>query len=497
MIKVGSLISLAEMENGRFLVIGKNGGGMADVYFLKPMNPVIPFLAMKVYKNESQLDLFKSEAKIWSKVSFINQFASFVCYGIFEGKAYIISEKYDADLSKLKYSKLKDSEVIALITELVKALHLGYQTCGLLHKDIKPSNIYISGMKPRIGDFGISVLLEEELRRHPTNAIGNINVDYGPIAGTIPFMAPELFSENPIFSIQSDMYALGITLFNWISDGAFPLIENTKHFDLKKDLYFSKRPIDTLLYSIIKRSICLDPEGRYSSYMQIIRQLDKNVTENDVIIAAQDITSIINTIQTQRRQKLYRQAEILAQSTLEKCPNHPLIINQLSLIYRETNREILGITVIDDLDILPQYEKILYADAYFNLSLHYYSKRNINMFVSIIRKLEDDFENNKLIYMHFFEVGLFYAITGNYEAGLKWLRLYYGTKHDHIIALYTHIYCSYMVGKIVEDIHYLSSTQTANNNFVTFVKDHIGNQNELREIMTEVRKNLWEGDYVS
>ena len=71
---------------------------------------------------------------------------------------------------------------------------------GVLHRDLKPSNIVVDGDgHVHIADFGIAAFV-------PT-AAGEI-----PLAGTPAFMAPGLFQHKPP-SIQSDLYALGMVLY--------------------------------------------------------------------------------------------------------------------------------------------------------------------------------------------------------------------------------------------------------------------------------------------
>jgi len=77
---------------------------------------------------------------------------------------------------------------------------------GLLHRDIKPKNAFFTRgrqePKVKVIDFGaaieISKLADEDLL----------------IVGTIDYMAPELIREVPQYSEQSDIYAIGMTLYD-------------------------------------------------------------------------------------------------------------------------------------------------------------------------------------------------------------------------------------------------------------------------------------------
>jgi serine/threonine protein kinase len=75
----------------------------------------------------------------------------------------------------------------------------------LIHADIKPANIIMAGKgRVKLSDFGLA--RTRKSGEHSENAT---------LAGTPQYVAPELIRGEG-FSIQSDMYALGITLFELV-----------------------------------------------------------------------------------------------------------------------------------------------------------------------------------------------------------------------------------------------------------------------------------------
>lgn len=98
---------------------------------------------------------------------------------------------------KYSYEELCN-DIIPNINEGLKVIH----DVGIIHKDLKPSNIMINqdGKSISIIDFGISSNIEEE------DSIVITKTGMTPV-----YSAPETF--NNIFSIESDYYSLGITLF--------------------------------------------------------------------------------------------------------------------------------------------------------------------------------------------------------------------------------------------------------------------------------------------
>jgi tetratricopeptide (TPR) repeat protein len=75
---------------------------------------------------------------------------------------------------------------------------------GILHRDIKPSNILLDlAAEPHLADFGLAGALEGR---------GDLT-EPGQVAGTPAYLAPELLSGADRASPQSDIYALGIVLY--------------------------------------------------------------------------------------------------------------------------------------------------------------------------------------------------------------------------------------------------------------------------------------------
>jgi class 3 adenylate cyclase/serine/threonine protein kinase len=112
-------------------------------------------------------------------------------------------------------------DLVARTADAVAAAH----SIGILHKDIKPSNVLVyqaadGSPRPRLADFGIGALTDQaQLERRNITATGfteTLVTDMqSSLTGTRMYAPPELLAGKP-FTIQGDVYALGVLLYQML-----------------------------------------------------------------------------------------------------------------------------------------------------------------------------------------------------------------------------------------------------------------------------------------
>lgn len=163
--------------------------------------------------------------------------------------------------NRLKKSVFKETEVeeiLSALNDVLKYLH----NKGIIHRDINPTNIFITeNKKIKLGDFGFAHLEKQ----HDRITIA------GKVFGTPHYMSPEQISGNN-YSKASDYYALGITIYELLS-GTLPFsgpIVDIFRKHLEKEV--PKLNVSERFNSLIKGLTKKDPDKRWG-YEEVIKFL--------------------------------------------------------------------------------------------------------------------------------------------------------------------------------------------------------------------------------
>jgi serine/threonine protein kinase len=275
----GAVVALPFFENTRFVVGKTRSGGMGAVYQLIPTARELPVLALKTYQGCHDQEQFASEARIWISLGTHPNIARAMSFGTIADIACILALWYPRDMTSLDARQMNIKSIIEIVDQIITALEYASDTKSLVHKDIKPANILIDEKNsPKLADFGISEFSETSLKnpfagKSTRDLVRRQSSQKKQICGTPYFMAPELF-EGEEHSVKTDIFALGIALFDWIA-GGHPYIQETSTFSLDSPASLLKdverrygreaRP----LVNLMRASTQLDPELRPRSYAEL------------------------------------------------------------------------------------------------------------------------------------------------------------------------------------------------------------------------------------
>jgi serine/threonine-protein kinase len=170
---------------------------------------------------------FMREAEILKQFRHPN-IVRFLAVGRFQGTSYIAMEYIQGEtLDKIleRRETLPWREVVDLGIQICEALHYAHEH-GVVHRDLKPSNLMVNDQgRIKLTDFGIA----KDLDATALTATGRT-------LGTAAYMAPEQIRGTPAVSHKTDLYALGIVLYQLLVgkppfEGSSPMILMHNHLN--------------------------------------------------------------------------------------------------------------------------------------------------------------------------------------------------------------------------------------------------------------------------
>ncbi|MDA1052928.1 MAG: serine/threonine protein kinase [Planctomycetota bacterium] len=228
-----------------YQLVAKLGqGGMGAVY--KALHTQLQkVVALKVLSTEQMNDKkaverFRREMQAVGRLSHPNIVGAFDA-GEHEGRHYLVMEYVEGvDLSELvrQLGPLPIADACELIRQAAVGLQHAHEH-GLVHRDVKPSNIMITpDGQLKILDLGLARLHNGQLADLTST---------GQMMGTVDFMAPEQSGDSHGVDIRADIYGLGATLYKLLS-GQAPYA-NPKYDSLvKKLMALATEPITPIKY---------------------------------------------------------------------------------------------------------------------------------------------------------------------------------------------------------------------------------------------------------
>ncbi|MFZ1396749.1 MAG: serine/threonine-protein kinase, partial [Candidatus Promineifilaceae bacterium] len=197
---------------GRYQIKSKLGqGGMGSVYHAYDPNfrrdVALKLLDKRLMHDQKFRQRFEREARAVAKIDHPG-IVPIYDFGEDEGALFLVMPLMEGGTltKKLDQGPLTVDEATDILRQLAPALDM---THGLkmVHRDMKPDNILFDRYgKPRIADFGIV-----------KSAESTMTLTAGGIVGTPAYMSPEQVSSKESIDGRSDIYSLGIILFQMLT----------------------------------------------------------------------------------------------------------------------------------------------------------------------------------------------------------------------------------------------------------------------------------------
>lgn len=263
-------------------------GGMAEVYFGRDLNlqrPVaIKVMSARFRDDPAYAERFISEARAvaaWRHEHIVQVYYA----GEQDGLYYFVMEYIDGlDLATLlkQYAAAREliphADVIRIGRAVASALDYAHAR-GVIHRDVKPANVMIaSDGRVVLMDFGLALQVQR----------GSI----GEVFGTPHYVAPEQARNSAEARPQSDIYSLGIMMYEMLTgvvpfDDPSPTAVALQHLTMPPPSPRSINPaLNEATEAALLQALAKDPAARYTTATAFLDVLEAAINRADGLPAS-------------------------------------------------------------------------------------------------------------------------------------------------------------------------------------------------------------------
>ena len=162
-------------------------------------------------------------------------------------------------------------DVVLILEDVCEALAYAHQH-GIVHRDIKPDNILLSGRHAMVTDFGVARAVTEA-STEPTLAVTDLAF------GTAAYMAPEQAANDPRLDHRADIYAVGVLACELLT-GRPPFADSARQptappqsTDVLEPLTRLRPDVPDALADVIMKCLANEPADRWQSADELLARL--------------------------------------------------------------------------------------------------------------------------------------------------------------------------------------------------------------------------------
>ena len=268
------------------------GGGGMSIVFVATDNALGRQVVVKVLPHDLaasvSVDRFKREIMLSAALQHPH-IVPVLSAGQADQLPYFIMPYVDGESVRGRMARgpLSVRETVSILKDVARALSYAHGR-GIIHRDIKPDNILLSGGAAVVTDFGVAKAISASRERvtlggRPTNSGGwssGTITSVGTSLGTPMYMAPEQAAADPNTDHRADLYALGVVGYEMLV-GAPPFYGRTPQALLAAQLTETPKAISSRRYDVppaldnlLMRMMEKDPAKRPRTAQEVARLLD-------------------------------------------------------------------------------------------------------------------------------------------------------------------------------------------------------------------------------
>jgi eukaryotic-like serine/threonine-protein kinase len=275
---IGSLV------DERYSILEAMASGSMGAVYKAERVPVGKLVAIKflhaAFANDAEfLSRFERETRVMSKLAHPNC-VSVLDFGVYEGSPYIVMDFVAGRTlrSILDEGPLSPPRALSIARQIAAGLAHAHAQ-GVVHRDVKPANIMISeeiatGEHARILDFGLARL---------RGAVGRDATQSNVVVGTPNYMAPEQTIGGGTIDARTDVYAVGVVLFEMLAgerpfqaEDTLALLGMHRAAPIPKlaDRIPAGVELPDGIQQVIDRAMAKSPADRFQSAIELAEAID-------------------------------------------------------------------------------------------------------------------------------------------------------------------------------------------------------------------------------
>lgn len=310
----GIVSPLVNQTIGNYRVLRILGSGGMGIVYEAEQEKLSRRVALKVLRDTHfvdthRIDLFAREIRALATLSHTGIARIFEAGATAEGLPFFTMELINGEsLNRCRQAhNLGAKEKLRLFIRICDAVQHAHDR-GVIHRDLKPTNIMITrnpvvgasevqasvqALSASILDFGLARLTKESVLDQPTPT------STGQMFGTPAYISPEQILGHSLSNTgeQSDVYALGVILYEWLSgehpyatSGMTPLeVAQRACEDSRKRYGKIQRDLQGDIKAVVFRAMEKDRKLRYQSVAELSKDIRSILTGYPVIARRQNM----------------------------------------------------------------------------------------------------------------------------------------------------------------------------------------------------------------
>jgi serine/threonine-protein kinase len=258
------------------------GGGMSRVFLAHEtalgrrvvVKVLLPELAAGV-----SVDRFRREIQLAAQLQHPH-IVPLLSAGEFGGLPYFTMPFISGESLRVRLSRtgeLPINETVRILRDVVSAIAYAHEN-GVMHRDVKPDNVLLSGGVAVVTDFGVAKAVSVSAAGPAADITGLTSL--GLALGTPNYMAPEQASGDPQIDHRVDIYALGIMAYEMLT-ARTPFGGRSTQAVLAAHMIEAPEPLERLRPSVtpafaalVMQCLAKRAADRPQSAMEILHTLD-------------------------------------------------------------------------------------------------------------------------------------------------------------------------------------------------------------------------------